>query len=139
MTNNTYKTIKQMLESGDQETKIFGINMLGAAMSNSDFNLLMLVNTWCDSRIDIGKVIIDLFPDDSEECNLDSIAAALKLYCIFKDKMFDNDILKIKQKIDQINKSDYKKIKKLIPKAVVDAIEEDLNDDKFDFFETISY
>lgn len=139
MTNKTYKTIKQMLESGDQETRTFGMNMLGAAMSNSDFNLLMLVSTWCDSGIDIGKAIINLFPDDSEECNLDSIASALKLYCIFKDKIFDPDILTIKQKIEQINESDYKKIKKLIPKAVVDTIEEDLNDDKFDFFETISY
>lgn len=138
MTNNTYETIKEMLESGDQETKILGVNMLGAAMSNSDFNLLMLVITWCDRRIDIGEAIINLFPDDSEECNLDSIAAALKLYCIFKDKIFDRDVLKIKQKIEQINESDYKKIKKLIPKAVIDAIEEDLNDDKFNFFETIN-
>jgi len=139
MTNKTYKTIKQMLESGDQETRTFGMNMLGAAMSNSDFNLIMLVSTWNDSGIDIGKTIIDLFPDDSEECNLDSIAAALKLYCIFKDKIFDHDILMIKQKIEQINKSDYKKIKKLIPKAVIDAIEKDLNEDKFNFFEMINY
>lgn len=98
MTNKTYKTIKQMLESEDQETRTFGMNMLGAAMSNSDFNLLMLVSTWYDSGTDIGKTIINLFPDDSEECNIDSIAAALKLYCIFKDKIFDSDILTIKQK-----------------------------------------
>lgn len=138
MTNKTYKTIKQMLESGDQETRTFGMNMLGAAMSNSDFNLLMLINTWCDSRTDIGKNIINLFPDDSEECNIDSIAAALKLYCIFKDKIFDYDVLTIRRKIEQINESNYKKIKKLIPKAVIDAIEEDLNDDKFNFFEMMN-
>jgi hypothetical protein len=117
MTNKKYETIKEMLESGDQETVTLGINILGAAMSNSDFNLLMLVNTWCDSRIDIGKTIINLFPDDSEECNLDSVAAALKLYCIFKDKIFDRDILTIKHKIDQINESDYKKIKKTYSKS----------------------
>jgi len=139
MTNNTYKTLKQMFESGDKETITLGLNMLGAAMSNSDFNLAMLlVNNWLGERIDIASAIINLFQDDSDDY-VYSIASALKMYCLFHDQLLEKDIRTIKQKIELISKEDYKKIKKLIPKSVVNAIEENLNDDKFDFFETISY
>lgn len=139
MTNNTYKTLKQMFESGDKETITLGLNMLGAAMSNSDFNLAMLlVNNWLGERIDIASAIINLLQDDSDDY-IYSITSALKMYCLFHDQLLKKDILIIKQKIELISKEDYKKIKKLIPKSIVNAIEEDLNDDEFDFFETISY
>lgn len=134
MTNNTYKTLKQMFESEDKETVTLGLNMLGAAMSNSDFNLAMLlVNNWLGERIDIASAIINLFQDDSDDY-IHSVASALKMYCLFHDQLLEKDILTIKQKIELISKENYKKIKKLIPKSVIDTIEFDMNNDSFDFF-----
>lgn len=138
MTNNTYKTLKQMFESEDKETVTLGLNMLGAAMSNSDFNLAMLlVNNWLGERIDIASTIINLFQDDSDD-SIHSIASALKMYCLFYDQLLEKDILTIKRKIELISKEDYKKIKKLIPKSVIDTIEFDMNNDSYDFFATLA-
>lgn len=138
MTNNTYKTLKQMFESGDKETVTLGLNMLGAAMSNSDFNLAMLlVNNWLGERINIASAIINLFQDDSDDY-IHSIVSALKMYCLFRGQLLERDVLTIKQKIELISKEDYKKIKKLIPKSVVDTIEFDMNNDSFDFFATLA-